>query len=68
MLLTIKDERLCHLIETFAHQGYLHLVLNILHLDIILDIQVADNLGDSTQVSGFVNTLERLGDGVHNLV
>ena len=44
MSLAIEHERLGYLIISLAHEGFLHLILNILYLDILFDIQVTDNL------------------------
>ena len=68
MRLAIEDERLGDMIEAFAHQGFLHLVLDILHRDVIVDIQMADDLRDGSQISGFIHTLERLDDSIHDFV
>ena len=68
VLLAIQHERLRHLVVTLSHQRLFHLVLNILHLDVILNVQMAENLGDSPQVCRLVHTLERLHDRVHDLV
>ena len=50
------------------HQRLFHLVLNILHFDVILDVQMTDDLGNRAKVSGFVHTLERLHNCVHDFV
>ena len=42
MLLTIKHKRLGYLEEAFCHQSLFYLVLNIFHLNIIIDIKTAD--------------------------
>ena len=68
MLLTIQNERLGHLEETLTHQCFFHLVLDVLHLDVVVHVQVTENLRDCSQVSRFVDTLERLDDGVHDFV
>ena len=42
--LAVKHERFGHLEEALVHQRLLHLVLNILHLDFVVDIQVTQYL------------------------
>ena len=56
------------MIEAFTHQCFFYLVLDIFHSDVIMDIQMTEDLRDSTQVSRAVNAVERLYDGIHNLV
>ena len=68
VLLAIDDERLGHAVVALVHQSLLHLVLDVLDGDIVMDVQVAENLRDSAQVGGLIDALERLDDGVHDLV
>ena len=68
VLLTVEDKRFGHAVVALAHQRFLHLILNILHGDVVVDVQVAENLRDSAQVRRLIDALERLDDGVHDLV
>ena len=44
MRLAIEDERLSHVIEALTHQSLLYLILDVLHRNIIMDIQMAEDL------------------------
>ena len=68
VLLAIEHERFCHFEMALAHQRFLHLILNVLHLDIVFNIQVAENLRDSSQVSRLFHAFECLHDGIHDFV
>ena len=68
MGLTVEHERLGHLVVAFAHQCFLHLILNVLHLDVVVHVEVAQNLRNGAQVSWDVYTFERFDNRVHNLV
>ena len=56
------------MVEAFLHQGFLHLVLDVLHRDVIVDVQMAEDLGNGSQIGGFFHTVECLDDGIHDLV
>ena len=68
MLLAIEHKRFGHLVVALRHERLLYLVLNILHLDIIVDIKPTENLGHITQIHRLLHRVERLDDGIHNLV
>ena len=44
VLLAVDDERLGNLVVAFLHQRGFHLVLNVLHLDVFMDVEMTDNL------------------------
>ena len=68
MCLAIEDERLGHVVEALAHQGFLYLILDVLDGNVVVNVQMAKNLGDSSKISRFFHAVESLDDGIHNLV
>ena len=45
MLLPVKDVALRHLVVPLGHQGLLHLVLDLLHRNPVIDVETAQNVG-----------------------
>ena len=68
VLLAIEHERLGHLVEAFAHESLLHLVLNVLHLYVVTYIKMAYNLGYRTKVHWLRHTLKGFENGIHYFV
>ena len=68
MPLAVEHERLGHFVVAFFHERHLHLVLNVLDGDALVDVEVGDYLAQGGEVDGFVNRFERLDDSVHNLI
>ena len=68
MQLSVKNERLSHLIIPLAHQSFLHLILDILNGDVVVHVKMIKDLRYNSQVSRFLNTFECLNYGIHNFV
>ena len=56
------------MVVSLAHQGLLHLVLNILHCNIVMHVEMIEDLRHNGQISRFMYTLKCLDDGIHDLV
>ena len=66
--LAVEHEALGHLVVALLHQSHLHLVLDLLDGDAVVDVEVRQNLRQAPQVDGLLHRVESLEDGVHNLV
>ena len=68
MLLAVDDEAFCYFVEAFFHQCRLHLVLDVLYFDVVLNVQIGEDFRHGSQVGRFVDTLKCLENGIHDLV
>ena len=55
VLLAVEHEALRHLVVALAHQCFLNLVLDVLHADALLNVEVAEDLRHYAEVHLFVN-------------
>ena len=68
VLLAVEDEALGHVVVAFLHEGHLDLVLDFLDGDAVVDVESCEDFRQPAQVDGLAQGVERLDDGVHNLV
>ena len=68
MALSVKDVGLGDLVVTFRHKGDLHLVLDFLHGDAIVDLEAAHDVDEHLLGGEAVHGKERFGDGVFDFV
>ena len=68
MLLPVDDKRFSNAIVALSHECFLHLVLDVLHFHAILNVEMAEYLGDGTKVDRFVDRVECFEDCIHDLV
>ena len=52
--LAIQHKRLGHLVETFLHEGFLYLVLDVFHLDTFVDVEMGQYFAKYRQINGFL--------------
>ncbi len=68
MTLAIEHETFGDIVITLFHQGHLYLILNFLDSDAVMYVKMCDDIRQTSEVYIFVYRLERLDDGIHNLV
>ena len=68
MALPVEHERLCHPIMPLAHQGFLYQILNLFHLDAVVQVEPADDFRNITQADRLVHRTECFDNGIHYLV
>ena len=68
MTVAVQHVRFGNLIVALGHQSNLNLVLNLLHADTALDIQMAQDSGHNLFSCKCTRSQERLGDSGLNLV
>ena len=68
MLLTVDDKRFCYTIVALSHESFLDLVLDVLHFHAVLNVEMAEDFGDSSEIDRFIDRIECFEDRIHDLV